>query len=81
MARLRTTSIMACWGLMLGFFAEGFAQVQPPVLVAKAETDVTSRATQAQDFDMLQADAFIGDVFTSVDVARSTSYFLFSNSQ
>ena len=70
MARLRTTSIMACWGLMLGFLAEGFAQVQPPVLVAKAEANLASRATQAQDFDIFQSDAFIGDVFTSVDVAQ-----------
>ncbi len=61
---------MACWGLLLCFLSEGFAQVQPAVLIANVEAEETSGATPARDFDVLQADAFIWDVFSSLDVAQ-----------
>ena len=61
---------MACWGLLLCFLAEGFAQVQPAILVAKSEAEEAVPAIASQAFDLLQADAFIWEVFTSLDVEQ-----------
>lgn len=60
---------MACWGLLLCFVAEGFGQVQP-ALAAHVDAEETLRATPIPPFDILQADAFIEEVFTSLDVEQ-----------
>lgn len=63
---------MVCWGLLLCCIAEGFAQTKP-ALVAKAETEEARRTTLLPTIDILQADAFIEEVFTSLDVEQYTA--------